>query len=385
MLFDDIKREYQGPALHADPQFVYLNRSARPEAVKIRGTLEGWYSRYPEGDTKKDVEGRFRSGDDSQYRSAFFEVLLHELLLQLGCEAEPHPHIEGSANRPDFLVKPTTGSPFYLEAAIVSDESDEEAAGRARVNAVYDALDRLDSPDFFVGMRISGLPVSQPPARQIRAFLARNLASVDPDEITSRGIDALPRWYFRDQDWTVEFYPIPKKPEARGKPGVRPIGAITTAARQIDPGSAIRDTLIEKARHYGELNLPYVIAVNALTEFGIHRDDVMEALFGKEHFLIPRDSASQAGVRVERSLDGLWTSPTGPRYTRVGCVIMSTVDAWDIPRAPICLYHNPWAQIEHDSPLTNLPQARARNGEMKWLGGELLGELLHLPPGWPAV
>ncbi|MGO9643763.1 MAG: hypothetical protein ACLPY5_03330 [Candidatus Bathyarchaeia archaeon] len=383
MLFDDISREYQGPALYSEPRFTYLNRSARPEVVRIRASLEEWFSHYPEGDSKKDVAGRFRSGDDAQYRSAFFELLLHELLLQLKCELEPHPVIEGTTNRPDFLVKPTIASPFYLELAVVSDESDDEAAARARINVIYDALDRLNSPDFFVEIRLSGLPASQLSARHVRAFLARNLASVDPDEITRlykvKGLDALPRWSFREQDWTVDFCPIPKKPEARGKPGVRPIGAITSPAREIDPGSAIRDTLMDKAGHYGELNLPYVIAVNELTEFGTHTGDVMEALFGKEHALIPRDSLSKGDVRWERAPDGLWTSPSGPRYTRVSCVMIARVDAWDIPKAPICLYHNPWAQYAYSSPLTNLPQAKAENGEMKWFNGKLLGELLHLP------
>jgi hypothetical protein len=387
MLFDDIQREYQGPALYAEPHFAYLNRSARPQAMRIRATLEMWFSHYPEGITKNDVEGRFKSGDDAQYRSSFFELLLHELLLRMNCELEPHPTIEGSTNKPDYLVKPTNAAPFYLEAAVVSDESDDQAAARARINGIYDALDRLDSPDFFVGVNLSGLPASQPPARQIRAFLARNLTSVDPDEIialyTAKGDDVLPKWSFREQDWTIEFSPIPKKPEARGKPGVRPIGAITASPRWINSDSAIRDTLLEKANHYGELNLPYVIAINAVTEFPIHKDDIMNALFGEEHVLIPRDRASQAGVRIERTPNGLWTSPSGPRYTRVSCVMMSTVEAWEIPRAPICLYHNPWTRHPYSSPLTNLPQAKEENGEMKWLSGKNLGELLHLPQEWP--
>jgi hypothetical protein len=380
---------YEGPARHAEPHFVYLNRSARPQAARIRATLEEWLSHYPEGDTKRDIEGRFRSGDDSQYRSSFFELLLHELLLQLSCNVESHPHVEGTTSRPDFLVRPTTGTPFYLEAAIVSDESDREAAARARINTVYDTIDRLESPDFFIGLEISGLPNSQPPGRQIRAFLARNLASIRPDEITrlyaAQGFDALPRWPFRHEDWTVEFYPIPKRPEARGRPGVRPIGAIMTAPREIDLDIAIRNTLVEKAGHYGELDLPYVIAVDALTEFGIHKDDILDALFGKEQFLIPRDASSGVSVRVERTPDGLWTSPTGPRYTRVSAVIIATIDAWHIPTARVCLYHNPWAQHEYNSPLKTLPQAKLQNGEITWLDGKSIGELLHLPSTWPAV
>ena len=369
LLFDNVEREYQGPALYAESQFRYLNRSARPWVKTIRDTLEVWFSRYPEGQTKNDIEGRFRSGDDSQYRSAFFELLLHELLFQLNCRVESHPPMEETPNRPDFMVNPSTGSPFYLEAAIVSDESDEEAAARARLSVIYDVLDKVDSPDFLVGMRISGFPVSLPPARQIRAFLERNLASVDADEIAgiwkTGGFDAVPRWPLSDSNGKIEFYPIPKKPEARGRRGGRHIGAFMSEPRWIDSAPAVRNTLLEKARRYGALSQPYIVAVNVLTHFPIDSDDVWDALFRKEN--------------------GLWMSPSGPRYTRVSCVIIARVETWNIPNALFCLYHNPWARFAYDSPLTNLPQARMENDDIKWLDGKSLGELLHLPPKWPEV
>jgi hypothetical protein len=367
MLFDDARRDYEGPAFYAEPHFVYLNRSARPTAVRIRATLEEWFSHYPEGETKQDLEGRFRSRDDSQYRSSFFELLLHELLLQLSCNVEPHPQVEGTANRPDFLARPTAGTPFYLEAAVVSDESDEETAARSRINDIYDVLDRLDSANFFVGIEISGLPASTPPARQIRAFLERKLASVDADKITSiwktEGFDAVPRWPFSDTNWQIEFYPIPKKPEARGKPGVRPLGAFMSSPQWIDSVSSLRRTLLEKAHRYGELALPYVIAVDDLAEFPMHSDEVCDALFQKG--------------------DGLWMGSSGPRYTRVSAVIISRVEAWGIAHAPVCLYHNPWARIPYDSCLTNLPQARLQKNAITWFGGKSLADLLHLPPTWP--
>ena len=89
-LFDDIHRQDVGPGLHAEPEFIYLNRSARSQAVKVRSELEGWFSRYPEAE-RYEVRQRFRSKNDSQHRSAFFELFLHELLMQLGCRVEIHP------------------------------------------------------------------------------------------------------------------------------------------------------------------------------------------------------------------------------------------------------------------------------------------------------
>ena len=165
----------------------------------------------------------------------------------------------------------------------MSDESDQEAAARARLNVIYDVLDQVDSPDLFVGMRVSGIPASPPPARQIRAFLERNLAAVDADEIAgiwgTRGFDGVPRWSFSDSNWIIEFYPIPKRPEARGRRGGRRIGLFMSEPRSIDSASAISNTLLEKARRYGEPGLPYIIAVNVLREFPIDSDDVWDALF----------------------------------------------------------------------------------------------------------
>lgn len=46
--------------------------------------------------------------------------------------------------------------PSHTSQTVAFDESGEEAAARARLNAIFDLLDRVDSPDLLVGMKISG-------------------------------------------------------------------------------------------------------------------------------------------------------------------------------------------------------------------------------------
>lgn len=70
-----------------------------------------------------------------------------------------------------------------MEAVLASDESEAEAAANARMDAVYDALNRLESPNFFIGMELRGAPETPPPARQIRAFLEEHLVPLNPDEL----------------------------------------------------------------------------------------------------------------------------------------------------------------------------------------------------------
>jgi hypothetical protein len=115
--------------------------------------------------------------------SAFFELFLHELLLRMDNRVEVHPTLQGNPRRPDFLVLPLVGSSFYVEAVLAMDETNEEAAARARMHAVYDAINRMDSPHFFIGMNVRGTPDTAPPGRQIRALLERQLADLDPDVV----------------------------------------------------------------------------------------------------------------------------------------------------------------------------------------------------------
>jgi len=199
-VFDDIERNELGPRPYAQPDFNYLNASARPGVHAIRHAIEDWFLHYP-NDDRGELRARLRSEDNYQHRSAFFELFLHELLFRLGCDVEVHPQIVGTQRRPDFHVESPMGHACYLEAILASDETREESAANARMNQVYDALNRLNSPDFYIGMNLGGAPATPPSARHIRAFLSRHLAQLNFDDIADLfrdgGFRALPHWLYR--------------------------------------------------------------------------------------------------------------------------------------------------------------------------------------------
>lgn len=386
-LFDDIERNDYERAQYAESQFAYLNRTARVEFARIRDELERWFSRYPPSG-QAELRARFRSRFNSQHQAAFFELFLHELLLRLRCQVTLHPNIPNVTRKPDFLVKSPTGECFYIEAAIVTMESDAEAAARARMNDVYDVLNRrVDSPDFFLWINTDGVSTTPPPARKIASFVSERLAELDPDEITrlyeSGRIEEIPRWSFEHEGCKIEFEPIPKKPEARGKPGVQPIGMQGPDAQWVDHRTPIRKAITKKARRYGDLDLPYVIAVNVLEL--IDEVDVREALFGEEQFTIlfsQSEPANPVGIRMSRLPNGAYMND--PTYTRVSAVLLATqlfVD--NIPRANLRLYHNPWAQRPYQSVLTRLPQAVLRDNRLEYIEGESIKAIFDFPASWP--
>jgi hypothetical protein len=280
-VFDDIERNELGPRPYAQPDFIYLNRSARPGVEAIRAAFEDWFLRYPKED-RAELRARLRSEDNYQHRSAFFELFLHEMLLRLGCNVQVHPQIVGTPRRPDFYLQSLVAPPCYLEAILASDETREESAANARMNQLYDALNRLNSPDFYIGMTLRGAPATPPSARHIRAFLTHHLAQLNFAEVADLfrdgGFPALPRWPYEHDGWDVEFFPLPKSDAARGRGGIRPIGIQFEPMRLLQTREAIRDSILEKAGRYGELGQPYIIAVNVLADH-VDRIDDCQRLF----------------------------------------------------------------------------------------------------------
>jgi hypothetical protein len=385
-LFDDMERNDTGPASFSEAKFNYLNRSARPAFLRVRAVLEDWFSRYP-GAHRRDLHSRFRSTSDIDHQSAFFEVFLHELLLRLDCRLEIHPSVGGSVKRPDFLVRPNSGRPFYLEGAVASGESRQEASAGALRNKVHDLLNRLDSPKFFISWEVISSTPTAPATRKIKAFLKQQLDLLDPEQIASRyksgGYPALPHWRYSHDGWEIDFFPIPKSPELRGKPGVRPVGMELHGVEIVDPRTPLRDVILEKAGKYGRVKHPFVVAVNSRADH-LDRTDVLEALFGREQFIYTQTRNGVVGPKAERAPDGVWTSPNGPRYTRLSAVLLFVgLLPWTVCCCQVCLYHNPWAEKKLDSELNRLSRMTPIGGRRSWVDGEPLSFILGLPPDWP--
>jgi len=197
----------------------------------------------------------------------------------------------------------------------------------------------------------------------------------------------LPSWRYKHEDWEIDFYPIPKSKEARGKSDIRPIAAWgPREAQAIRPQDAIRDAVVDKASACGQLDLPYVIAVNALGDYVQGRlGPVTQALFGTEG-IGGRTSPDLASSEIEpiRFPDGAFRDNSGPTHTRVSAVLASaSVFPSNIPRASVWLCHNPWARRPYSSELTRLPQVVPEQDHLVEVAGTSIGEILGLPADWP--
>jgi hypothetical protein len=239
----------------------------------------------------------------------------------------------------------------YLEAVRASGTSAEDRAAENRANAVYDVLERVESPDFFVGVRFRGAPRSTPPARAIRQFVQDRLNEASYETVAnawsevSGGEAQFPiEWAFNHDGWEVGFFPIPKRGDARGQSEVRPLGIFFHDAHAIDPVSDLRAAVKRKAGRYGELGGPYIIAVNG-AGMAADRDAMLKALLGTIAFQFPTSRGPKGG-RWVRNPDGVWYGGTAARNTRISAILyVDYTHPTAVASAKLALIENPWARF----------------------------------------
>ncbi len=385
MLFSHITRTAVDSKTDEESEYSYLDRIARVEAGRVREVLEDWFSRYPEAEKKKFLS-RFCTDDDISFFSSFFELYLHELLLRLNYAVDLET-VSSSGKRPDFLVKSAEGNEFYMEAVLATGMSDEEIAAEKRRNIVYSGLEKTESPNFFICMNISGSPTEPPSGKKLRKTISRWLGSLNYEELLARmrneGQSSMPRLGYSERGWNIDFYVLPKQ-STRGKPGVRPVGVKCFGFQFRDTRTAIRDAITRKATRYGELGKAYVVAVNSL-QWPIDEIAIMEALFGKEVWSIPR-TGFEGKPEVGRRPDGAWTCEKGPQNTRVSAVLLGvSIHPWQMAgdKRDLLLCHNHWAQFTCTGRITELSELIPRDDSMLKKTGTHPRALFRLPVKWP--
>jgi hypothetical protein len=310
-IFSTTTRTDPSPAAHGDSHFQFLDRVSEPYWDQVRDLIEDSFSRLCP-DAQADVRGRLRSKDDRQFNGAFFELYVHECLLRMGYSVTCHPQLKGTDRRPDFLAE-KDGRSIYFEARSAS-SSDVSVGATARRNTVYESLDKLNSPNFFLWIDVVAQGRAPLGAMPLRRRLEKWLGDAHPDdyELGQRRED-LPGFTYEvageddeDEGWTIEFRAIPKMAKARGKEGVRPLGVFGGGrAYWVKDEEGLRGALSDKGSAYGPLGTPFVVAV-ASSSLSTDDHDVLNALYGTEALEIragPDGTESSAWVRQP---DGYW-------------------------------------------------------------------------------
>lgn len=376
---------YIAPERFAYPGYDELNRSNDPAIAEVRRVLESWFARYDAAD-QPELRARFQSGIRAQHAGAFFELFLHELLLRLGCRIETHPALSPDiAKRPDFLVTDPLGLQFYLEARVATGESSEEAGKRDLIDRLYQSLGGMASPDYYVGLHLIREGKGQPSAKDMKKFLSRMMRDYPYEaaiaDIQQGGFLALPVWEYRtDDDWIIQFRPIPKPEHSRGSSDIRTLAFEFEGMEAVDPRKAILAAVENKASKYGKLDLPFVVAINMLE--WCDAESIIDALYGEEEWVV--DTRTHQPNMHGRKKNGAFMQHGGPANRTASAILIgSPVVPWNVAEAPLRLYLHPFATRPLEGVLAELDRVVFGSTGPELQRGRSAGSVLGLPAGWP--
>ncbi len=386
MLFEEKDRTYLGSKTYVESDFEYLDRSASKGSENIRNFLNTWLLKFPESEARELIS-RMTARDIRAFESAVFEIILFAIVTELGGILEVHPKLENNSNkRPDFLVTLPDAGEFYLEAVLVSEFSGASMAAEKRKNVVLEAIQKIESPNFSIGVHVDRNPDTPPRGKALRKELLEWLGNLDPDEVErelkDKGVEKIPTMEWEDEGWNVQFEAIPIRKERRGK-GQRVIVIYSEGFQLVNSWKPIRDAIRAKGNKYGELSKPLIVAVSVGTISLDHRIDEMRALFGQEEYFFDPNN-SKEHPEMQSSANGAWIGSKGPQYKRVsGAWIFGGINLRSIISRKNTLYFNPWANFCVPDSLKNINHAVATSGKMEWFAGEHLWQILQLQESWP--
>lgn len=353
---------------HPDSQFSRLSISIDPDEIKKREIIETWFSKFPD-DEKHKFKSRFKSKTPGGIASPFFELVIHQLLLELGfTQIEYEPKIkckntrEEKANEkiicPDFFIKFKAG--YALDALLISSTSEQE---RKRHKVRMTTNENLESvlPD-----DVCVIPEYKiTPDRPISKFLLKK--EIDKYFITrdNKSVNNELTMDFDDFELVLTVY-------ERGKTDSK-VEGIFEAIFDFDEFTyinSIKEKIRKKAKKIRKVELPFLLAVD-LDGFYL-LSYVEKALFGGYI------EGSQ------KSIEGLWGSETENHYSNLIGVIavhqffISTM--FSEKAVQLVYYSNPFQENEIHGQFSRLMNGCLNGTKVIYRSGESIQSVLRILP-----
>ena len=333
-----------------------------------------WFKRYPQC---ASTSLRQRLANRKGAQGAWFELLLHETLLQLGCDVRVID-TDNTDKTPDFLAGHGDQN-CYIEATTIDPADNPSAVDRNLEDAVA-KIKTLDSYDFQLRLIVEGRISRTLSKNELEDKFGKLLVGNDPDEVR-RGIreigdECAPYAEIRGRNWCLrgELQPISDAQKVEG--GFRELLIGPMGSYSGDASREVREGVLKKAKKYDRLDAPLIVAVNVL-DIRFDRETENSALFGKEQVRYsPNHPESPA--QLVRKPDGVFIQGGHkPRYTRLAGVIFFDGFVPHNPRGSVCLYVNPFGyNTALPQPLYELPHAKGVDGRLNRVEGVDVGFLL---------
>ena len=317
----------------------------------LRRMIAAWISHYPPP-AVAELCGRFRS-NDVEFRSAFFEIYMHELLTKMGFQLEIHPRPPGPGrHRPDFLAVQDGNRAFYFEASVL-EPSDFNHVVAECAFGLRSALEAVSPSGFDFEAEIRAFPERTPDltpiTREAKGWV-RRLRVADVHR-ARRNLTADPGSADCAHEG-LKFRLVALPRIVPGDGSKHRVNVEVPALLGLDD-VRIRRKLDEKLQDRS-FDLPYVVAINGL---GADHEDMMDGTFGKLQHHLHQGQDGRRSWTYSRAGDGAVSSSAEPRGRALSAIVfVRDLDCFTVNETHPVLVHNPLADIALPAHLWKLEQ-----------------------------
>lgn len=292
-----------------------------------------WLAEVESEAARSKLGCRLQSDKNNDHFSARMELYFHHYFKSRGCEIKIEPDISGKGGHPDFLVHHDSG-PFILEARI-SEEEQKFLYQDQFADSLRQALRNVQTAHTIA----LNVPIELPSLdyiSEIASFITMALKEFDSTTVEKttvgweKGIMGKSYWL------RFRF----KRRAGVRRPLLEGINLSVNTGGWIGTDK-LYNNIAEKARKYGDLDKPYVIAVWDLSLLRMQSQEIeRKALYGSLEIVIERDHKGHPiGEHPRIKPDGVFA-----RHDKVSACVFYTHKLLDTCSEHLRhVYHNPYA------------------------------------------
>lgn len=346
-IFGDRRRTGLVKPLFGHTTLFSLDHRDGPDWDAMRELVESWWIRSPK-ESQLDLKGRLLSGDDEQFRGAFVELYVSELLLRAGCQLIGHPELGESSTRPDYLAVDGQGKEFVVEVTTTAPPKSSRAE-KNRLNSLLDSINQISIQKYFLGLSVESIGPNDVSKQRLRRELQAWIETLDLDKVAEhlesyRNSPDLAEPYsfnWQSEGWNIDFRAYPKRPEFYDVPSSA-IGVHGPShASVVNDVESMRSRLKDKSNKYGNFDKPYVIAL-ATSEWVDPTQSTISSLYGDDQITITLSPDGNDTHQNTRAPNGFFLNQNGLSNPHVSAVlILNNISPWGFSSCIPQLWHHP--------------------------------------------
>lgn len=143
-LFDTFERTRTTKSEYDESMYNFINESAWDFVEYYRTVINSWYQYFP---ADKNFIKQFKSCDNRQHQSAFFELFMFSLFRNTGYQVEYHSPV--GKRKIDLKVSACNDSGIYIDCTLSGEPNIDHSIQKIE-EGIKKAIEAIDSPCYYV-------------------------------------------------------------------------------------------------------------------------------------------------------------------------------------------------------------------------------------------